>query len=362
MSNVAVSVIVPVYNVEKYLEQCVDSLLNQTFSDMEIILVDDGSTDGSGAICDRYGKLDNVTVLHQENQGVSVARNNALKIAKGKWLLFVDADDYVEPTFCEITVNTAESTGSDIVMFSYYTEKKNKTTESYLIDLPFGDITGDKEYLEAKTISQYYGKEVLNSGVSAGAVVGKIVNSDLIRSNDIRFPKGILRGEDSVFWLSAFEVARKIYYISALLYHYRQYGEGITSAKRFIPNCEERMFGLMDEYDKFIAKYNKKSSAINDALDLRVLQMMMWVVKHEICNHDAGYSLSQRAKVFKKMATREDVSRALKRADYSNFKDKPKMVVFYAKKHMYHLFIIAYELRIFREKVNYKINMLFKRV
>lgn len=97
-----VSVIVPVYNVEQYLCRCIDSILAQTFCDIEVILIDDGSKDTSGSICDRYAKKDSrVTVIHKENEGVSVARNCGLAIAKGKYIMFCDSDDYVETTWVE---------------------------------------------------------------------------------------------------------------------------------------------------------------------------------------------------------------------------------------------------------------------
>ena len=100
--DTTVSVIVPAYNVEDYLPRCLDSLLAQTFRDFELILVDDGSSDTTGIICDRYGETDaRVRVLHQTNAGVSAARNRALEIASGAFITFVDADDTTDPTYLE---------------------------------------------------------------------------------------------------------------------------------------------------------------------------------------------------------------------------------------------------------------------
>ena len=98
-----ISVIVPVYKAEAYLADCIDSILNQTFSDLEVILVDDGSPDGCGAICDAYAAREpRVSVLHQENQGQAAARNHALPLAKGEWICFVDSDDTVEPEYVQV--------------------------------------------------------------------------------------------------------------------------------------------------------------------------------------------------------------------------------------------------------------------
>ena len=106
-----ISVIVPVYNVEKYLHECVDSILTQTFTDFELILVNDGSQDNSGAICDEYAiKDERITVIHQKNQGQAAARNNAIAIAQGEWIHFVDSDDLIHPQMLEILYSAVDET------------------------------------------------------------------------------------------------------------------------------------------------------------------------------------------------------------------------------------------------------------
>lgn len=115
-----ISVIVPVYNVEKYVEKCLRSVLGQSFGDFELLVVDDGSPDGSGAICDRLAQEDpRVRVVHQENQGLGGARNTGIKEAAGQWLLFVDSDDWLEPQTLERTYDAAEKHGADMVMFAF---------------------------------------------------------------------------------------------------------------------------------------------------------------------------------------------------------------------------------------------------
>lgn len=127
-----ISVIVPVYNVGEYLRQCVDSILSQTYSNLEIIAVNDGSTDGSGAILDEYREKDiRLIAIHQENQGVSAARNKGLDVATGDYIAFVDADDYIHPEMYEKLVKALEDNQADI---SFCTRKRvyqNGTTESF---------------------------------------------------------------------------------------------------------------------------------------------------------------------------------------------------------------------------------------
>ena len=116
-----VSVVIPVYNVEKYLAECVDSVLNQTYKDYEIILVDDGATDSSGAMCDAYAQIDpRIRVIHRPNGGLSAARNTGLRAAQGEYVYFLDSDDYIEPCALEHLIMTAEKEHADVVFFDGY--------------------------------------------------------------------------------------------------------------------------------------------------------------------------------------------------------------------------------------------------
>lgn len=120
MNTELISIIVPVYNVERYLEQCVDSLIHQTYQNIEILLIDDGSTDASGVICDRYAKQDSrIRVVHQENQGAAVARNKGIELAEGNYLAFVDSDDFVHCQFLEVLYEMLQKENGKISMCSY---------------------------------------------------------------------------------------------------------------------------------------------------------------------------------------------------------------------------------------------------
>ena len=121
-----VSVIVPVYKVEKYLNRCVNSILNQTYKDLEVILVDDGSPDSCPEICDGYAQKDKrVKVIHKENGGQGSARNSGLDVARGEYILFVDSDDYIAKNLIEITLQKAERFDADMVIFDYASVDEN---------------------------------------------------------------------------------------------------------------------------------------------------------------------------------------------------------------------------------------------
>ena len=125
--NPKLSVVVPIFNVAPYLRKCLDSLQNQTMEEIEIICVDDGSTDKSGEIVDEYGKVDaRFRIIHTENRGLSAARNTGIDEAKTEWIMFVDSDDWVEPKFCETPYNAAISDGCDLIIFGYFTVRNGK--------------------------------------------------------------------------------------------------------------------------------------------------------------------------------------------------------------------------------------------
>ena len=111
-----ISIVIPVYNVEKYLKQCLDSIINQTYTNLEIILVDDGSTDNSGTICDYYSKIDKrIRVIHKKNEGQSIARNIGIKVSNGKYIGFLDSDDWVEQDMYRFLIENIEKYNADII-------------------------------------------------------------------------------------------------------------------------------------------------------------------------------------------------------------------------------------------------------
>ena len=127
--NELISVIVPIYNISKYLPKCIDSIINQSYKNLEIILVDDGSTDGSENICDTYQLKDNrIVVIHKENSGLSSARNSGIEVASGRLISFVDGDDYIEKTFIEDLKNNMDINKSDISVCNYFNVKNNIKT------------------------------------------------------------------------------------------------------------------------------------------------------------------------------------------------------------------------------------------
>ncbi len=213
MPNTAplISVIIPVYNPGKYLYHCLDSMIHQTYRNLEIILVNDGSTDDSLNVCRSYAEKDSrIQVLTQENAGVSVARNRGIEIATGDWYSFIDSDDYLEENTYEFLLDTAQKEKADVVCFEYFT-----TFPSREIQHTFRD----KSRYGLKTRAQAVKEQT--TGVPFACT--KLFSKKVIGS--LRFQVGLARGEDGEFARLAIHNADTVYYADQPLLHYVQSDE-----------------------------------------------------------------------------------------------------------------------------------------
>lgn len=205
-----VSIIVPIYNVENYLNKCIESLQSQTLKEIEIILVDDGSPDESGKICDDYAeKAARIRVIHQENQGVSAARNAGLAIAKGEYIGFVDPDDWVQPDMYEKLLDAIETTDADLAVAGY-----NYYDEEYIVDKKRLYPTRENQILDRKEI--YKQMSDMPPTMRHG-VVQKLFRRDLI--GDLRFDTNTKSSEDLEFLLNYLSKVNKAVFIHQPLYN-----------------------------------------------------------------------------------------------------------------------------------------------
>lgn len=201
-----ISVIVPVYNVEKYLRKCLDSVIGQTYQDLEILVVDDGSTDGCGRICDEYQSDLRVKVYHTDNHGLSAARNYALDRSHGDYIAFLDSDDWFEETALQTFLTTSQNTGADIVACQFYQEYVDKTVEPSGFDTEF--VAEGDEVLKSMFIDHKLTEDVWN----------KFYKAELF--NSIRYPEGMIF-EDKATTYKLLMKAEKLAYTPAPLIHYR---------------------------------------------------------------------------------------------------------------------------------------------
>lgn len=219
--NNTVSIIVPVYCVEKYLPECLDSLIKQTYHDLDIILVDDESPDNSPEICDKYAQADSrISVYHIKNGGVSRARNFGLTKANGDWLMFLDSDDYLEYNAIEIMLEIANKTCSDIVSSSYYSTFVNK---KYLV----GNNDG-KETVLSYDLDTFihdmivYPRMTVKDYPTCLVPWGKIIRRSVLIKNNITFKTDLHLHEDALFNTQVYKFVNKQAVIHKPLHYYRQ--------------------------------------------------------------------------------------------------------------------------------------------
>lgn len=208
-----ISIIVPVYNVDKYLDKCLDSIINQSYSDIQIILVDDGSTDSSGQICEQFAMKDNrVKVIHQKNQGVVSARKNGIANAFGEYIGFVDGDDYIEPIMFEKLYDAIIKSDVDFVHSGYF---KNDGFDIYGVQTNgIFEITDVEEFLINNILDSTNSNSIPPSNWS------KLYKKELIQQVYDEVPEHIKFGEDLICLCSCILNSKRIAYINQAFYHY----------------------------------------------------------------------------------------------------------------------------------------------
>lgn len=340
-----VSVIVPVYNAADYIERCVKSITAQTLEDIEILLINDGSDDNSAEICEELSNSDDrIKFFNQENSGVSSARNKGLNNASGEWVTFVDSDDWIEPLMCEKAVNAAVKADADIVMWSFWSERNKTSIKSHFILEKSGDITIKKNLLQAKMISRYADGDIKGNSISAGATWGKMCRRTLIDENNIRFVVGLTRAQDTVFWLHAFECAKKIEFLNEYLYHYFLSGFSICTGTKYIPDCHIPFEMLMNEYSKFIVRYHNNDVLYINAFYQRAYQVIEWYLKHNFANKQNKKSFFERSRCFKNLISSKRYSSAMNNLDTSILPRSTKILAVLLRTKQAALFMLTYEL------------------
>jgi glycosyltransferase involved in cell wall biosynthesis len=249
-SKPLVSMIVPIYNVEEYLPQCIESLIDQSYDNLEIVLVDDGSPDNSGKIADRYAKSDKrIKVIHQKNNGVSSARNTGLDSITGEYVTFVDGDDYLAPDFVEYMLGLVCRTGSKIVMST------NWFTTSNNAQIDHDDIRTITP--EDFMLTYLYPRSWVGSH-------NKMYKRDLIEQNQLRFKVGITSGEGLRFVTFAAQHVESVGSGLRKVYHYRTNNLNSATTK---PDVEGQAINIIENINYIIENIAPKTPRLKKALE-----------------------------------------------------------------------------------------------
>lgn len=285
------SIIVPVYNSEKYLEKCLGSIQDQSFTDFEVIVVDDGSTDSSGMIGDVFqDKDDRFVVIHNSNQGVSAARNVGLENANGLYVLFVDSDDWIDKkTLSIIRKICNEYNDPDIVAFNYYeyTELSDEEHKRSYFNFSECRIYKHDNAIEREGID-YLQNSILaprlapmdNSLYSMGVPWGKAYSRALLSGSGVRFDESLVLNEDVVFNIKLFQICKCIVYICDALYHYRIYGSSSMGKLNmdYTKSVSERL-KLIYEYESMRNEYKNLDAAFEEKKYRLLIECLYYLKK-----------------------------------------------------------------------------------
>lgn len=247
-----ISIIVPVYNAEKYLHRCVDSILAQTFTNFELILVDDGSPDSSGAICDKYAKNDNrVKVIHKENGGVASARQCGIDNATGEYTIHADPDDWVEPNMLQELYNKAKETDADMVICDFYVDTENERVYR----------TQNVSSITSSVVL----KELLFHRLH-GSLWNKLIRLACYTDNNIKFAEGLNTSEDYLICVKVLKNNPRVAYLNKAFYHYDQQINSDSITHQYTASTYRMHMLLLDELEKTLqdnyanALYYQKAS------------------------------------------------------------------------------------------------------
>ena len=242
ISGPYLSIIVPVYNVEQYLEKCICSILVQSFKDFELILINDGSTDNSGFLCEQYAKKDRrICIIHQENGGLSAARNAGIDIAAGEYITFVDSDDWIEPDTYELAVAFLQQNQLEVVCFDFYTVRNDKKHYRPMYD-------SDKIFKGNEALNDILKEKIDNSSVD------KLYLRSLFE--DLRYPVGRVF-EDVALTYKVLAKAKRIGYLHKPLYHYVKRKTSIIGTS----------FSAQKRWDRFLAHKERLKFAESMSLE-----------------------------------------------------------------------------------------------
>ena len=315
--NDLISIIVPIYNVEKYIRRCIDSILNQTYNNLEIILVDDGSTDNCSQICDEYAQKDSrIRVIHKENGGVSLARNVGIELSNGMWISFVDADDWLEENFVETLYEKAKERKADVVLCGY----------NRIVGKNIEYINFKKD--ESEFNSEEYLINSLNPQTGFGFCHMKLFNKKTI--NNVRFNQKLQVGEDALFNEEISLNITKAIYIGKQLYNYRVNEKSVV--RKFDANYVDKYLKAIQVNKMFVMQnYGEEQNIKINYYNYVAYHVLLIAVNY--CNH--AENIEKNNDSLKKVCNIEEFKEGIRKSNYKNISLTRKITLFTIKHKMY---------------------------
>lgn len=318
METPLVSIIVPIYNIEKYLCECIDSILNQTYSHIEVILVDDGSTDSCPQICDDYQAKDKrVKVIHKANGGTSSAREDGVNESTGQYIMFVDGDDWLELNAVELCMEEIKK-DSDIgcVIFSYSKETPNRTIKVKILESSGHFLGNDAKENIYRRFFGPMGNELKHPERMENIVTcwGKLYQRRFVLQGRYYDLKEISSCEDALFNIYALQNCENISYLNLQLYHYRKRRQSLT--KTYHPNFTNQRNRLFEIMEQAITE-TSSSDICKEALYNRIAMNILSIGSNEFKTHSNTHR--KRIKTIKAYLRQENYQKAISNVKLGNF-------------------------------------------
>lgn len=324
-----ISVIIPIYKVEKYLNKCIESVINQTYANLEIILVNDGSPDNSGKICEQYALIDKrIKVIHKENGGVSSARNIGLDNANGQYVTFIDADDFVENNYCESLINTLKSKNVDCVACGYNRVYNNRV-ESII----------EKEEYALNNIQFLENIFFVQKGL--GFCHMKLWKKSCI--NNIRFEESLTVGEDALFNMMVSRNMEKFYMLNKPLYNYRFNDASVV--RKFDQNYAQKYLKSMQIAEKYIIEFYSDNKIVLKKLNNYVAYHVLLIIVNYCLNPENKLNFRESLNKVKEVCNIKEFKIAVKESGYEGFSLTRKITLFTIKSKLYFLTTIIGKFR-----------------
>lgn len=337
-----ISIIVPIYNLEKYVGECIESIINQTYKNIEVILVDDGSLDNSFKVCKKYSEIDDrIIVIQQKNSGVSVARNTGLKKSTGQWVMFIDPDDYIVENAVESLYNQTKIYGeAEIIacccnVFTTESFQKNSFFDGNKIWK--GRFEGKKD-LFYQLMDMQHGQP--NKALTAiGVPWGKIYKKELITRNKLEFKPTLRRMQDNIFNSYAFWYAKQIVYIDLPLYCYR-FEHFNKYESSFNKNIDYNFLNVIKErriFLEYIGVFNEVE--VKKAYYYESFKYITAIINRKILHKEYNISYMQRLKEMSKLCRVVEFEEVIKDIKISNIPTlKHKLEALVLKMKLYFIF------------------------
>lgn len=301
-----ISIIIPVYNGETFVESCLKSIINQTMDNLQIVVIDDGSVDGTYEILETFASNDSrIEIIHQENGGVAKARNKGMSIAKGEWIMFVDSDDMIADDYCENMFEAAKMLNVD-VLISYPNLDEEKKV--YFIEERKKLIMACLSYNE------------VSFSFNVDAPWGKLFRNSVLQENQIRFPENLTRSEDALFCADVYEIAMNIGAVNRFGYiHNERIG---SLCRSFSPNGPRMLELILSENQKWVLEHHPDEREFICALYYRVLPGIVECERAYFLHPDNISSRRKKAVEYQRFLNQKMLKQAIRQLRITDIQNK----------------------------------------